>query len=34
MPDDDAWLADRKLKEIGVDVAAWNDEKKETAHEK
>lgn len=28
---DDAWLADRKLKEIGVDVAAWNDEKKEAA---
>ena len=27
MPDDDAWLADRKLKEIGVDVAAWNAEK-------
>lgn len=27
MPDDGAWLADRKLKEIGVDVAAWNDEK-------
>lgn len=24
MPDDGAWLADRKLQEIGVDVAAWN----------
>lgn len=29
MPDDSAWLADRKLQEIGVDVAAWNAEKKE-----
>lgn len=27
MPDDNVWLADRKLKEIGVDVAAWNAEK-------
>lgn len=27
MPDDGVWLADRKLKEIGVDVAAWNAEK-------
>ena len=27
MPDGGAWLADRKLKEIGVDVAAWNAEK-------
>ena len=26
-PEDNAWLADRKLKEIGVDVAAWNAEK-------
>jgi hypothetical protein len=31
MPDDGAWLADRKLQEIGVDVAAWNDDKKEAA---
>lgn len=27
MPDDNVWLADRKLKEIGVDVAAWNAER-------
>lgn len=27
MPDDNAWLANMKLKEIGVDVAAWNAEK-------
>jgi hypothetical protein len=27
MPDDNAWLATEKLKEIGVDVAAWNEEK-------
>lgn len=27
MPDDNEWLADMKLKEIGVDVAAWNAEK-------
>lgn len=27
MPDSGAWLADMKLKEIGVDVAAWNAEK-------
>ena len=27
MPDGGAWLADRKLKEIGVDVTAWNAEK-------
>lgn len=26
MPDDNAWLAEVKLKEIGVDVAAWNAE--------
>ena len=26
-PEDNAWLADVKLKEIGVDVAAWNAEK-------
>lgn len=27
MPEEDnAWLADQKLKEIGVDVAAWNSE--------
>lgn len=30
MPDDNVWLADYKLKEIGVDVAAWNDEKEAT----
>lgn len=24
---DNVWLADQKLKEIGVDVAAWNQEK-------
>ncbi len=29
LPDNSAWLADRKLQEIGVDVAAWNAEKKE-----
>lgn len=29
MPDDSAWLADHKLKGIGVDVAAWNAEKEE-----
>ena len=28
MPDGGAWLADMKLKEIGVDVAAWNKESK------
>lgn len=28
MPDSGAWLADMKLKEIGVDVAAWNREGK------
>lgn len=27
MPDDDVWLADFKLKKIGVDVAEWNAEK-------
>lgn len=27
MPDDNAWLANMKLKEMGVDVAAWNAEK-------
>lgn len=26
MPDDNAWLALAKLKEIGVDVEAWNSE--------
>lgn len=26
MPEDNVWLADKKLKEIGVDVAAWNAE--------
>ena len=26
MPDDNAWLAQLMLKEIGVDVAAWNAE--------
>lgn len=26
MPDDNVWLADHVLKEIGVDVAAWNAE--------
>ncbi len=31
MPKDGAWLADHKLKEIGVDVAAWNAEKEEKA---
>ncbi len=25
---DGAWIADRKLKEIGVDVEAWNNERK------
>lgn len=30
MPDDNAWLAAEKLKEIGVDVAAWNEETEET----
>lgn len=30
MPDDNAWLADMKLKEIGIDVAAWNAEKEAT----
>jgi len=29
MPEDGAWLAERKLKEIGVDVAAWNAEKED-----
>lgn len=27
-PEDNAWLADKKLKEIGVDVAAWNAERR------
>lgn len=27
MPNDSGWLAAHKLKEIGVDVAAWNREK-------
>lgn len=32
MPDDNAWLALEKLKEIGVDVEAWNkDENTEEA---
>lgn len=26
MPDDNAWLARQKLKDIGVDVEAWNAE--------
>lgn len=26
MPDDNAWLAEAKLKEIGVDIAEWNAE--------
>ncbi len=26
MPDDNAWLAQQMLNEIGVDVAAWNAE--------
>lgn len=26
MPDDFAWLCRQKLKDIGVDVKAWNDE--------
>lgn len=30
MPDDGPWLADRELKEIGVDVAAWNAEQEAT----
>lgn len=29
MPDDNVWLADMKLKQIGVDVTAWSAEKKE-----
>lgn len=32
MPDANVWLADRELKKIGVDVAAWNAEK-EATHE-
>jgi len=27
MPDDDAWLCKQKLKEIGVDIEAWNRER-------
>lgn len=30
MPDDNAWLALEKLKEIGVDVEAWNAEQEDT----
>lgn len=26
MPDDGAWLCQRKLKDIGVDVEEWNKE--------
>lgn len=26
--EDNAWLADRELKKIGVDVAAWNEEQR------
>lgn len=29
MPEDSGWLANRKLLDIGVDVAAWNAERKE-----
>lgn len=29
MPNDGAWLSRRKLKEIGVDVEAWNREEDE-----
>ena len=28
--DDSVWLCDMKLKEIGVDVAAWNSEREES----
>lgn len=30
MPDDYSWLCQQKLKEIGVDVEAWNEEIIET----
>lgn len=30
MPEDNAWLAEAKLKEIGVDVEAWNAEQEDT----
>lgn len=31
MPEDNAWLAEAKLKEIGVDVATWNEEQEDTS---
>lgn len=31
--DDNAWLAEEKLKEIGVDVAAWNEGQEVTLNE-
>lgn len=31
MPNDNAWLALKELKEIGVDVEAWNSEKEQGA---
>lgn len=33
MDDDNAWLAEEKLKEIGVDVAAWNEGQEVTLNE-
>lgn len=30
MPDDFVWLCKEKLKEMGVDVEAWNKERRET----
>lgn len=30
MPDDFVWLCKEKLKEIGIDVEAWNNERRET----
>ena len=33
MPEDNAWLAKAKLKEIGVDVEAWNSEEETTEKE-